>query len=125
MIPIITKNGEQLSPGIFKYAFQDAESIGLEITSVDFNNKISGKFIKGAEYCANIIVENFPGIEIFDPATHFLYKRNILINNLIGKVENGENDDFELASNELESIFLDSVLNYYLNILNVISESKI
>lgn len=103
----------------YETVYEDAENIGLRITSFDIgrSNEIEGKFIESARECAQQIVdEHGDTCETYKTAEKFLKERD----EIVDTAERDENGDFvseyelDQKLDECEEQFLKSILEDYL-----------
>jgi hypothetical protein len=101
--------------------YEDAKNIGLEITSFDLdrNRNAQGKFnISACEVAQNILNEHGEDCQAYKIAAEFLDKHNPLFSDYMDESsEHYESAEQEGKLQDLESEFLNNLLNEYANIL--------
>lgn len=102
----------------------DAKSMGLVITEFDIDRtfEISGDFVEDATFTANKIVSEYSYFEPVNTCKQFLQDRDELIKKYsdgvdLSKVSEDNEWEFDKECDELESEFLQSLLQDYLTIL--------
>ncbi len=103
--------------------YEDAKNILLELDGFDIGrgNYCSGRFIEGAEDTANkIIAEHGEKRKTFQTAANYLKERAELIAKCSddGEYTEGDEDDFDCDSDNMDGYFLQCILEDYQTILS-------
>jgi hypothetical protein len=101
--------------------YEDAKNIGLKITGfgLDRNRHATGSFLLNAsEVAANVLSQHGNECETYKTAENFMNEWQPIFNDYMNEDgENYESNDLEDKLNDLESEFLDSLLEDYSIIL--------
>lgn len=103
------------------FTFEDAKTIGLEITSfeLDRNRHAKGKFIDSALECAHAIEkEHGESCTTYKTAKEYLVDRDNLVKkyedkNNLGHIDEDKEYDFDNECDDLDDEFLNSLLEDY------------
>src|SRR5882672_10782569 len=100
----------------WEYTYQDAENIGLKITSFDIDGRnITGNFIKSVEHTTvQILTNHGENCDTYKTANKF--RANILILKVKYNLQL-DDEDYEGEEEDLCSDYLESLLADYLTIL--------
>jgi hypothetical protein len=107
----------------WEFTYEDAKSIGLEITSFELYRKCNGKLTDSA-YCvaSNIIGQHGEICQTYENAKNFISEWNALVIKHsdgvnTSKVSEENEEAFDIEADELEAEFLKSLLEDYSIIL--------
>ena len=105
----------------WEFTFEDAERIGIKITSFDlYPNEINGKIIlSAAEIAQNIFNQHGESCDTYKTAANFMEEWQPIFNKYMDNSgANYESSMLEGALMELEEEFVSSLLEDYLTMLN-------